>query len=60
INDIYVDAISSNHGNVLENTDFALEGSSVELNPSSKRSSSGVMDTETIAKAIKTVLSKDS
>ena len=60
INDISVDAIASNHGNVLENTDFALEGSSVELNPSSKRSSSGVMDTETIAKAIKTVLSKDS
>lgn len=56
-----VDAISANHGNVLENTDFALEGTSVEMNNTSTRqSSSGVMDTETIAKAIKTVLSKDS
>ena len=50
--------ISSVKNEVLENTDFALEGSSESV--SAPKAGAGVMDTETIAKAIKTALSKDS
>ncbi len=51
---------TESHGEVLENTDFALEGSSEGSFSSSKKSTGGKMDTETIAKAIKTALAKDS
>lgn len=50
--------ISSVKNEVLENTDFALEGSTESV--SAPKAGAGVMDTETIAKAIKTALSKDS
>lgn len=54
----------SGHGEVLENTDFALEGSfdsgGYSSGGSKNSASTGVMDTEIIAKAIKTALSKDS
>lgn len=50
--------ITSAKNEVLENTDFALEGSSESV--SAPKAGAGVMDTETIAKAIKTALSKDS
>jgi len=52
-------SINSPKSEVLENTDFAVEGTVNSVNSTSS-GSSGTMDTDTIAKAIRTVLSKDS
>ncbi|MBO5136880.1 MAG: YrzE family protein [Spirochaetaceae bacterium] len=45
---------------VLENTEFATAGMPDTVTSSRRDDGTGVMDTDTIAKAIKTVLSKDS
>lgn len=58
ISDIPVN-LSADQNSVLEDTDFALGGTGDD-SVSSARSAGNAMDAETIAKAIKTVLSKDS
>lgn len=58
ISDIPVN-LSADQNSVLEDTDFALGGTGDD-SVSSAKSTGNAMDAETIAKAIKTVLSKDS